>query len=186
MKVDELMTTDVSTVGRNDELSVADDIMKMKRVRHLPVLEDGRLVGVLSQRDLLLAALSTAMGFGQKASREFLKTVPVKEVMTDDVISVARSDDVTKAAHLMIDHKIGCLPVLGDEARRTLDRERLRKARANRLVAPGLGPPCWRDALGIQHAAMATTKSTIAIRRYIGGSVALTPYSRLERRPPPR
>jgi CBS domain-containing protein len=91
MKVAELMTTDVVTVGRNDELSVADDIMKMKRVRHLPVLEDGRLVGLLSQRDLFLAALSSAMGFGQKASREFLKSVPVKEVMTDELVTVEPS-----------------------------------------------------------------------------------------------
>jgi CBS domain-containing protein len=114
MQVKELMTADVVTIGRNDELSVADDIMKMKRVRHLPVLEEGRLVGVLSQRDLFLAALSTAMGFGQKASQEFLKTVPVKEVMTGELITVAPSDDVTAAAHLMIDHKIGCLPVVDD------------------------------------------------------------------------
>lgn len=114
MKVQELMTTDVVTIGRNDELSVADDVMKMQRVRHLPVLEDGRLVGVLSQRDLFLAALSTAMGFGQKASQEFLKTVPVKEVMTGDLITIAPSDDVTAAAHLMTDNKIGCLPVVDD------------------------------------------------------------------------
>ena len=115
MIVKELMTADVVTVGRNDELSVADDIMKMKRVRHLPVLDDGRLVGVLSQRDLFLAALSTAMGFGEKASQEFLKTVPVKEVMTtDEVITIGPSDDVKVAARSMIEHKIGCLPVVDD------------------------------------------------------------------------
>ena len=56
MKVRELMTTDVETIGRNDELSVADDIMKMKRVRHLPVLEDGRLVGVVTESDFVRLA----------------------------------------------------------------------------------------------------------------------------------
>ena len=114
MKVSELMTTDVETVERNDELSLADDIMKMKRVRHLPVVEDGRLVGVLSQRDLFLAALSTAMGFGQKASKEFLKTVPVKEAMADDLVTVAPNEDVKVAARTMRDGKIGCLPVVDD------------------------------------------------------------------------
>lgn len=114
MNVKELMTTKVVTVGRNDELSLADDIMKMKRVRHLPVLENERLVGVLSQRDLFLAALSTAMGFGQKASQEFLKSVAVKEVMTDELVTVAPSADVKAAARLMIDHQIGCLPVVDD------------------------------------------------------------------------
>ena len=61
MKVEALMTKDVTTIERNDELSVAEDIMKMKRIRHLPVLDEGRLVGLLSQRDLFLAALSSAM-----------------------------------------------------------------------------------------------------------------------------
>lgn len=108
------MSTEVTTIERNDELSVAEDIMKMKRVRHLPVLEEGRLVGLLSQRDLFLAALSTAMGFGQKASKEFLGTVPAKEVMSDEVITVAPSEDVKMAAKRMLDHKIGCLPVVED------------------------------------------------------------------------
>lgn len=112
MKVSELMSTEVSTIDRNDELSLADDIMKMRRVRHLPVLDEGRLVAVLSQRDLFHAALSTAMGFGEKASQGFLKTVPVKEAMSDDLITVAPSDDVAKAAKLILDHKIGCLPVV--------------------------------------------------------------------------
>jgi CBS domain-containing protein len=114
MKVSELMSKDLKTVERNDELSLADDVMKMKRVRHLPVMEDGRLVGILSQRDLFHAALSTAMGFGQKASKEFLKTVPVKEAMADELVTIGPSDDVKDAARLMTERKIGCLPVVDD------------------------------------------------------------------------
>jgi CBS domain-containing protein len=112
MKVRELMTANVATVARNDELTIADDIMTMKRVRHLPVVEDGRLVGILSQPDLFKAALSTAMGFGEKARKEFLKTVPVKEVMTEEVLTIDPDADVRAAAHLMLDRRVGCLPVL--------------------------------------------------------------------------
>ena len=112
MKVRELMTTDVATIGRNDELTIADDIMKMKRVRHLPVLEEGRLVGILTQRDLFHAALSTALNFGEKAQKEFLKTVVVKEVMTDEVRTIGPDADVKEAARLLIEHRIGCLPVV--------------------------------------------------------------------------
>src|SRR5574341_2595280 len=114
MKVRELMTTDVATIGRNDQLTLADDIMTMKRFRHLPVVEDGRLVGMLTQRDLFHAALSTALNFGQKAQKEFLKTVPVKEVMTDEVLTIGADADVKEAARRMIEHKIGCLPVVED------------------------------------------------------------------------
>ncbi len=106
------MTTKVETVGRNDELTIADDIMKMKRIRHLPVLEEGRLVGMLTQRDLFHAALSTALNFGEKAQKEFLKTVVVKEVMTDEVRTIGPEADVKEAARLLIEHKIGCLPVV--------------------------------------------------------------------------
>jgi CBS domain-containing membrane protein len=112
MKVRELMSTDVFTVGRNDQLTIADDIMKMKRLRHLPVVEEGRLVGIVTQRDLFHAALSTALNFGEKAQKEFLKTVVVKEVMTDEVLTIDPGADVKEAARLMIEHKIGCLPVV--------------------------------------------------------------------------
>jgi CBS domain-containing protein len=112
MKVRELMTTDVATIGRNDELTIGDDIMKMKRLRHLPVVEEGRLVGMLTQRDLFHAALSIALNFGEKAQKEFLKTVVVKEVMTEEVLTIDPGADVKEAARLLIEHKIGCLPVV--------------------------------------------------------------------------
>jgi CBS domain-containing protein len=112
MKVRELMTKDVATVGRNDELTIADDIMNMKRLRHLPVVEDGRLVGILTQRDLFHAALSTALNFGKKAQKEFLKTVVVKEVMTDEVRTIDPGADIKEAARRMMEHKVGCLPVV--------------------------------------------------------------------------
>ena len=63
MRVQDLMSTDVATLQRNDKLSIADDVMRLGRIRHLPVVdEDGRVVGVLSQRDLFRGALATALG----------------------------------------------------------------------------------------------------------------------------
>lgn len=114
MKVRDLMTKDVETVGRNDELTLADDIMKGKRVRHLPVMEEGRLVGILTQRDLFHAAMSNALGFGEKARKEFLTTVVVKEAMTDEVVTIEPDADVKDAARKMLEHKVGCLPVLDE------------------------------------------------------------------------
>jgi CBS domain-containing protein len=112
MKVADLMTKEVLTVGRNDVLTLADDIMKTKRIRHLPVLENGRLVGIMTQRDLFHAGLSNAMGFGEKARKDFLVTVAVKEVMNDEVVTIEPGADVKEAARKMIEHKVGCLPVL--------------------------------------------------------------------------
>ncbi|MEK6710551.1 MAG: CBS domain-containing protein [Nitrospinota bacterium] len=115
MKVKEVMSSPVETLDRNDTLSLAEDLMTMKRLRHLPVLEEGRLAGIVTQRDLFHAGLSTAMGFGSKAQREFMRTVLVKEVMTDEVVTIAPGADVREAARLMLDKKIGCLPVVEKE-----------------------------------------------------------------------
>lgn len=112
MKVRDLMTKEVETVARNDELTLADDIMKGKRIRHLPVVEEGRLVGILTQRDLFHAGMSNALGYGEKARKEFLTTVVVKEVMTEELVTIEPDADVKDAARRMLEHKVGCLPVL--------------------------------------------------------------------------
>ena len=114
MKISELMAKDVETLDKNDTLSLAEDVMKMKRLRHLPVTDEGELAGIISQRDLFHAGLSTAMGFGKKAKGEFLKAVLVKEIMTEKVITIGSGADVKTAAQLMLEKKIGCLPVVDD------------------------------------------------------------------------
>ena len=114
MKISELMTRDVETLDRNDTLSLAEDLMKMKRIRHLPVTDNGELAGIISQRDMFHAGLSTAMGFGMKAKGDFLKAVLVKEIMTDKVITIGSGADVKAAAQLMLKKKIGCLPVVNN------------------------------------------------------------------------
>jgi CBS domain-containing protein len=112
MKVRELMSRDVATIGRNDTLAKADEVMKTRHFRHLPVVEEARLVGMLSERDLFHAALSTALNFGQKAQTEFLKTILVKEVMTDEVVTIGPEEDMKEAARLLLERRIGSLPVV--------------------------------------------------------------------------
>ena len=110
--VREIMTTEVTTLGRNDSLQLAKDIMTLGRVRHFPVLDDGKVVGVVSQRDLYKASLGSVMKYGEKAQRAFLEGIPVKEVMNDPPVTIAPHASVQDAARLMMEHKIGCLPVL--------------------------------------------------------------------------
>jgi CBS domain-containing protein len=106
------MTTRVATVARNDSLGVADDIMEARKIRHLPVVEEGRLVGMLTQRDVFHAGLSNAVGFGEKARKEFLKTVLVKEAMADEVFTIEPNAGIQEAARKMLEAKVGCLPVV--------------------------------------------------------------------------
>lgn len=112
-RVGDAMSRDPRTLGRNDRLRVADDLMKAERCRHLPVLDErGTLVGIVSQRDLFQSALLQALGYGSRARDSVLRSVVVKEVMTDQVRTTTPDTALGDAARLMYERKIGCLPVV--------------------------------------------------------------------------
>ena len=113
LQVRDVMSREVHTVKRNDELAIADELMKQKRVRHLPVLdEDGEVCAVVSQRDLFRGALLRALGYGSRAEELMLKQVAVKEAMSAEIQTTAPDTPVADAARVMIERKIGCLPVI--------------------------------------------------------------------------
>jgi CBS domain-containing protein len=112
MKVKDIMARDVSTLGRNDGLDLADDVMALGRIRHLPVIDEGRVVGVVSQRDLFKSALAAALGYGETAQKKLLKTLRVKEVMSEPAITISPEAAIKDAVRLMLEKKIGCLPVV--------------------------------------------------------------------------
>ena len=110
------MSRSVKTLARNDKLSIADTLMRAARIRHLPVVDEGRVVGIVSQRDLFFNALVRALGFGSAARDRMLDSIVVKEVMTEDVVTTTPDVEVRVAAKVMVDRKIGCLPVVDAEA----------------------------------------------------------------------
>jgi CBS domain-containing membrane protein len=111
--VRDLMTADVTTLERNDKLSLADDIMRLGRIRHLPVVdENGQLAGIVTQRDLFRGALAKALGYGERAQRQLMDTLVVKEVMNSEVISTTPDTPLAEAARVLLERKIGCLPVV--------------------------------------------------------------------------
>jgi CBS domain-containing protein len=111
----DLMAQNPATLDRNETLDIPDTIMNLGRIRHMPVVEDGRVVGILSQRDLFRSALIVALGFGRKTTSALIKTIRVKEVMTKPAITITADAAVSEAARLMIEKKIGCLPVVENE-----------------------------------------------------------------------
>jgi CBS domain-containing protein len=111
--VRDVMTAEVTTLLRNDKLTLADDIMRLGRIRHLPVLdENGQLAGIVTQRDLFRGALARALGYGERAQRQLMDTLLVKEVMTSEVITTTPDTLLAEAALVLVEHKIGCLPVV--------------------------------------------------------------------------
>ena len=111
--VEDVMSRDVFTLGRNEKLSVADDVMKQKRIRHIPILDgDGELCGIISQRDLFRGILLRSLGYGSRAEQKMLDTLSIKDAMHDEVISTSPKTQLADAARLMLAEKVGCLPVV--------------------------------------------------------------------------
>jgi CBS domain-containing protein len=110
--VREIMMGNPVTLKPVDTLDLANDIISLGRIRHIPVVEDGRLVGLLSERDLIGAAATQIFGLKQKRKSALLKTVLIKDVMKKKAITTRPDTPIKDAAHLMADKKIGCLPVL--------------------------------------------------------------------------
>jgi CBS domain-containing membrane protein len=114
-RVRDLMSSEVTTLMRNDKLSIADDVMRLGRIRHLPVLdEDEQVVGIVSQRDLFRGALARALGYGAHAQQKLLGQLVVKEVMTNDPMTISPDAPIADAARLMLERKIGALVVVED------------------------------------------------------------------------
>lgn len=101
MRVNQYMSRKVLTVTRDTDFHRALDLMRSRRIHHLPVVEAGRVIGMVAERDVLLAAAN----FGPAE-------VPVGEIMSAPAICVADSALLKNAARLLVEKRIGSLPVL--------------------------------------------------------------------------
>ena len=120
MKVRDIMHTSAVTLHSSDRLNVAEDIMTMGRIRHLPVVDGhNRVVGILTQRDLYKAAISSVLGFDRDKEHEWLGKVRVTDVMTKEVITVAADAGLGETVDKMLTAKIGCLPVVDADGKLT-------------------------------------------------------------------
>jgi acetoin utilization protein AcuB len=103
MRVAEKMTTNPTTVGARDSLAAARALMQAERFKHLPVVEGGRLVGVISDRDL-------------RVHTGNFETTRVDAAMTSNPVTIVPQAMVEEAARLMLAKNIGCLVVTAHEA----------------------------------------------------------------------
>jgi acetoin utilization protein AcuB len=118
MKVKDLMRTNVVTLQATDMLGIAEDIMSMGRIRHLPGVDaKNRVVGVVTQRDLFRASISSVLGFDRSKEHEWLGKVRVQDVMTKQVTMIGPEAGVVAAVDKLVADKIGCLPVVDEEGK---------------------------------------------------------------------
>jgi acetoin utilization protein AcuB len=104
------------TISPEESLSDAHKYMLDQKVRHLPVVKsDDKMIGLITEDDLLKAEPSSATSLNVWEIHYLLMEVKVKAVMVKNVITTTEDTPIEEAAHLMLDHKIGCLPVMRDD-----------------------------------------------------------------------
>lgn len=113
----DLMTIDPVTVTPEASIAEVWDLMRERDIRHVPVVQGGTLMGMLSDRDLArldIARLLDAQG--ADALRRELAT-PIVKVMSSDVIVVEPDTELSEVVELLLEHRIGALPVVEPDTR---------------------------------------------------------------------
>lgn len=123
MRVEDLMTSKVFTVEQHDLIDRVFFLIHYERIRHLPVVEKGKVVGIVSDRDLYKAlgpksnsnAIETASGKGTVE----LHVIPLKvqNIMRRGVLTVQPDSYASEAAAIMADNKVGALPVVNKDGK---------------------------------------------------------------------
>ena len=118
MQVEELMTSKVFVVEQDDYIDRVFFLIHYERIRHLPVVEKGKVIGIVSDRDLYkaLGPKSNSSAFevsaGKNSVELHMTSTKVRHIMRRGVITVKRETSAAEAAALMADNKIGALPVV--------------------------------------------------------------------------
>jgi acetoin utilization protein AcuB len=112
-RVRDYMTSRPVTLHDDDRLREAVELVMVRRVRHIPVLDGkGRLVGIVTDRDIKRTLPSPLSSAAREEHEAILETTPLSRVMTRNPLTVAADADVADAVQLLVDRRVGGLPVL--------------------------------------------------------------------------
>jgi acetoin utilization protein AcuB len=111
------MTSDVMTIDEDTSMMKASQIMKENNVRRLPVMHKGKLVGMVTDRDIKEASPSKATTLDVHELYYLLSELKVKDIMSKNIITIGPEDTVEKAAVIMLEHRISGLPVVNEKGK---------------------------------------------------------------------
>lgn len=114
LRVRDIMSTDLVTLKENDDLGLAENAMRFGRIRHLPVVSQGKLVGLVTHRDILRAQVSSLADLPLEERDQIKVSIPAREIMKKDVETIGPDEPVLDAAKILKANKYGCLPVVNN------------------------------------------------------------------------
>jgi len=111
-KIKDIMTTEVFTLRATQTLALARFLMKLKHVRHIPIVEDdSHFIGLLTHRDLLAHTISLLADPGQNEQEEMDEYIHLGQVMKTNIVTVDPEMNLRNAIPILVENKYGCLPV---------------------------------------------------------------------------
>lgn len=115
LTVNDLMTIDPQTVSPDTSLRHVIELMKREGCRQLPILDDGKLIGIITDRDVRLALNSPLSVRVREVNEQLLDRLTAQSCMTPDPLTVAPTTPAYRAAELLSLYKFGALPVVDGE-----------------------------------------------------------------------
>jgi CBS domain-containing protein len=113
--VKDLMCTEVQTLKPTDSIHEARLLMIEQHVRHVPIVEHDKFVGLLTKHDILAVSVSSLAEIDSAQQDELDSAIPISEVMLTDVIVADEDASLLEAANVMLNQHHGCLPVVKNE-----------------------------------------------------------------------
>jgi CBS domain-containing protein len=114
MRVEDVMTRDVVTLTPEETLRDAINLLRRKRIRHLPVVDGNKLLGIVTDRDVKRATPSVLAGVERDEYDNSLVAIKVAQLMTRDPITVSGRASLKSAVEIFINSRVGALPVVDD------------------------------------------------------------------------
>jgi CBS domain-containing protein len=115
--VREILSTPVITVTPESTVEECLRLMTHHRIRHLPVVAGGMVVGLVPHRDILRSSVSSLVGLSRSEDAEIKRSIPVRKVMRREVATIGPDEPAAAGCRQMLERKIGCLPVVEEGGR---------------------------------------------------------------------
>jgi CBS domain-containing membrane protein len=115
LKIKDIMTSEVFVLHATQTLELVRSLMRIKHVRHVPIVDpDNTFVGLMTHRDLLAQTISHLAEVGEEEQEYLDRHIHIMKIMKTDVLTADPEMDICAAISLLLSHKYGCLPVVSD------------------------------------------------------------------------
>lgn len=115
LKVKDIMTTEVFVLHATQTLELVRSLMRIKHVRHVPIVdEDNTFVGLMTHRDLLAQTISHLADVDEEEQEYLDRHIHIMNIMKTDVLTADPDTDVCTAINMLLENKYGCLPIVSE------------------------------------------------------------------------